>query len=118
MKRTMQKGNVTKALQTSEEVGANTRICPNKAAGGVLLVVILVALLAAGVVRVQAGNGFDLFWWTITSGGTSSGAAYTLNAAVGQAVTGAGTRGGIYELCSGYLCNPALYEIYFPMLRR
>jgi hypothetical protein len=80
------------------------------------LLVCLVALLASGVALATAG--YDLSWWTVDGGGTttSSSGSYTLGGAIGQPDAGL-MSGGDYTLSGGFWgAGPAMHKIYLPLV--
>lgn len=67
------------------------------------LLILATLLLVSGVALAQTGDGFDLSWWTVDSGGrTVSGGGYTLMGTAGQPEPGPALSGGDYTLLSGF----------------
>jgi hypothetical protein len=66
-----------------------------------LLAAILLGAGGTGVLA-QTGGGYDLSWFKAAAGGTSSGGAYSLDGAAGQADAGSAS-GGAYSLDGGFL---------------
>ena len=87
----------------------------------VLASVLIVALLLAGAAMAQPGGDYDLSWWTVNNGGSSSaGGAYTLAGAVGQPDAGV-MAGGDYLLAGGFLPGgelPEWFRVYLPVVVR
>jgi hypothetical protein len=50
-------------------------------------------------------------------GGTTSAGAYTLHASLGQPITGQ-LSSGSRDLCAGFWCDLASYEIFLPLTLR
>jgi hypothetical protein len=73
------------------------------------------------VTLAQSGQEHDLSWWTVDSGGTTSGESdgYTLGGTIGQHDAGALT-GGDYTLSGGFWggAGPVEYTVYLPLILR
>lgn len=85
-----------------------------------VLVVLLTALLTAGLVFAGPIVGYTLPWWTTDGGGgTSSGGGYTLSGTAGQPDAGTLTGGG-FTLEGGYWSGAASsgFAIYLPVLMK
>jgi hypothetical protein len=73
------------------------------------------------VVSAFAASGYDLSWWTVDGGGsTSTGKSYTLNGTIGQPDAGTLSSGGVYTLTSGFwhggvIVSPET-KVYLPLL--
>jgi len=68
----------------------------------VVVLITLTILLLVSVALAQTGNGFDLTWFTVDGGGsTSSGGPYVLSGTIGQSDAG-GLSGGSYMLVGGF----------------
>jgi hypothetical protein len=83
--------------------------------------VLVVLLLAGGaLVYAQAGDGYDLSWWTADSGGQThqTGGGYTLGGTIGQ--PDADVLGGSgYSLAGGFWGGvAALYRVYLPVVQK
>jgi len=85
-----------------------------------------VLVLVAGVALAQDGyqvarSGYDLSWWTVDGGYTSStGGNYSLGGTVGQPDAGLLTGGG-YRLEGGFWIGGAaggVYRVYLPVVMR
>jgi len=86
-----------------------------------ILLVLILVLLICGVALAQAGNGYDLTWWTVDGGGGSlSGGGYALDIAVGQPDGGGGLLSGEgYLLEGGFWVDPSKgYLVYLPLVIR
>lgn len=96
----------------------------------IVIPVAAVALLLAGVALARAGDGapagpgsgYDLSWWTVDGGGStsSSGGSYALDGTVGQPDAGL-LASGDYTLAGGLWDGgaPALiHPIYLPLVLR
>ncbi len=87
---------------------------------GLLVLIVLFWGTSGGL---AATAGFELPWWTLHSGGLSSGGSYTVYSAAGQPVAGSTSSGGVFSLDSGFL-QPPVVEIsssvwlYLPLLLR
>jgi uncharacterized membrane protein len=85
-----------------------------------LLVILLLA--AAGIAYARLA-GYSLPWWTVDSGGgTSGGGNYNLSGTIGQPDAGA-LSGGNYQLEGGFwggaLSGGKSYQpVYLPMVRK
>lgn len=87
----------------------------------VRVLLVAVALLST-VALTQSGNGYDLSWHTVDSGGYtfSSGGPYGLGWSVGQPDAGQLT-GGDYTLGGGFWRGGAMmrtYRVYLPLALR
>jgi hypothetical protein len=90
-----------------------------------LALLVVLALLAAGVVIVyaQSGGGFDLTWNTLDNGGVTfaTGGGYTLGGTVGQADAATWSGGG-YTLAGGFWhaasagAAPSGGKVYLPII--
>jgi len=68
----------------------------------------------------QSGGGYDLSWWTVDGGGTTSngGSGYALGSTIGQP-DAAVWSGGDYTLAGGFWGGLAVeYHIYLPLVLR
>ena len=84
-----------------------------------ILVVTGLLLLSASIVLAQSGNGYDLTWWTVDSGGgTATGGGYTLSGTVGQPEPGPVLTGGGFKLTSGFWPGglEAFGELFLPLV--
>ena len=87
---------------------------------GFLLVVLLALFLLGGVVLAQSGEGYDLNWYTVGGGGSTSlsNGGYTLSGTVGQA-DAVELLGGDYTLVGGFWGGEVSeYSIYLPLVLR
>ena len=63
---------------------------------------IALALVATGqLIRAQSGSAYDLSWFAIGAGGTSTGGVYSVSSTVGQ-LDATTMSGGIYTLDGGF----------------
>ena len=81
--------------------------------------VLVVLLLAGGALaHAQAGDGYDLSWWTADCGGQThtTGGGYTLGGTIGQ--PDADLLGGSgYSLTGGFWAGVAVpYRVYLPVV--
>lgn len=75
-----------------------------------IVLLALVALLALGPVLLAVGGGYQLSWWTVDGGGsTSQGGSYALSGTAGQHDAGT-SSGGPYVLSGGFW-NDANYGL-------
>jgi hypothetical protein len=87
------------------------------------VVVVVVALLSPGMVAlVQAGEGYELTWWTVDGGGVGQDAIlpYSLGGTAGQP-DAALWQGGAYTLQGGFWHDAGLiaeHYIYLPLVLR
>ena len=82
-----------------------------------VLALAAVALLAFAPLA-QSGDGYDLSWWTVDSGGATSneGGSYVLGGTSGQPDAGVLESGG-YRLSGGFWGGAALsYPVYLPLV--
>lgn len=92
-------------------------------AGRALLVICGVLLVMASLAAAQAGNGYELSWWTVDGGGGtwSTGGGFQLGGTMGQPDAGVLVGGG-YTLGGGFWrggeAPPPVYEIYLPLVLR
>jgi hypothetical protein len=86
----------------------------------IFLLSLLTLLLIAGAAVADA-TGYDLPWWTVDSGGGTSGSAngsYTLRGTIGQPDAGV-LSGDDYTLTGGFWGGAApAYRIYMPVVLR
>ena len=88
-----------------------------------ILVTIVIVLLVSSLVRAQSGNGYDLTWFTVDSGGkNSSTGGYQLGGAIGQPDAGV-LSGGDYTLAGGFWqgggsAEPPAHYIFLPLVLR
>jgi hypothetical protein len=85
---------------------------------GPLLVVLLLA--GGALAHAQAGDGYDLSWWTADSGGQThqTGEGYTLGGTLGQPDAGMLIGPG-YTLSGGFWQGAAdIYRVYLPLVVR
>ena len=86
---------------------------------------IALALVLASVTFAQSVTGYDLSWWTVDGGGTTSnvGGEYTLCSAIGQPDAGVLT-GDDYTLAGGFSGGaapapaPDRHQVYLPLVLR
>lgn len=88
-----------------------------------LLLATAALLLVTGAALAQTGDGYDLSWWTVDSGGyaVSSGEGYTFGGTIGQPDAGMmSNSSGTYMLSGGFWggAGPVEYEIYLPLVLR
>ena len=88
----------------------------------VALLVLASFVLAQGQTRgaAPADPGYDLSWWTVDGGGTTSGTGggYSLGGTAGQSDAGM-LAGGGYTLAGGFWGGTAVeYRIYLPLVLR
>ena len=89
----------------------------------VALLMLASLVLARGQTRGSAptGSGYDLAWWTVDGGGTTSitGGGYTLGGTAGQPDAGA-LAGGGYTLAGGFWGGgaAAIHSVYLPLVLR
>jgi hypothetical protein len=93
------------------------------------LLLLVASLLPVAAALAQSGGpprpqssttGFDLTWWTVDGGGTTSpaGSGYALGGTAGQP-DGALWRGGSYTLAGGFWGRAALaFRVYLPLVTR
>ena len=90
-----------------------------------LTTIVLAALALVSLVSkapAQTGDGYDLSWLTVDSGGGSSSSdGYTLSGTIGQFDVGAALNGGDYTLVGGFWSGaislpPSIYFIYLPSI--
>ncbi len=80
----------------------------------------MLLLLGQGVVKAQGGS-YDISWWTVDGGGTTSsaGGAYSLGGTAGQPEPGV-LSGGAYTLGEGFwrggVPNIVRFNIYLPVV--
>jgi len=86
--------------------------------------VCLAGLMLLGTLTVAAApyasaGGYNLIWTTAAGGSSANGSSYSLTAVSGEAATGI-TRGGDYQLTSGFLAIAAHrdYVVYLPLVLR
>lgn len=85
-----------------------------------ILLALAALLLLASVALAQSGNGYDLTWNTVDSGGYtfSTGGDYSLGGTIGQPDAGV-LSGGDYALVGGFWGGGAVeYKIYLPLILR
>jgi hypothetical protein len=82
----------------------------------VVVSLLLIVLLSAGA-ALAAGTPAITRQVIAGGGGTISGGSYTLRATVGQGITGQALSGS-YDLCAGFWCGLARYEILLPLVLR
>jgi hypothetical protein len=83
-----------------------------------VLAVLTLALLLP-VVRAQSGDGYNLTWWTIDTGGACiSGGGYALMGTVGQPDPSPALTGGGFVLNGGFWPGglPLRYPLYLPVI--
>jgi hypothetical protein len=71
-----------------------------------LLTTVLLSVSLVGRALAQTGDGYDLSWWTISSGGgtvSDGGIRYTLTGTSGQSDVGEVLTGGDFILAGGFL---------------
>jgi hypothetical protein len=83
--------------------------------------VLVVLLLAGGALaHAQAGDGYDLSWWTADSGGQThqTGGGYTIGGTLGQPDAGV-LSGPDYTLTGGFWQSGGnVYHVYLPLAMR
>lgn len=86
----------------------------------VLLMLLVTAILGAGVVAAQTGGGYDLTWSTIEGGGgRSTGGGYQLIGTLGQPDAGTTLSGGGYALSGGFWSGATSgTKVYLPLILR
>ena len=88
---------------------------------GLLLIVLALLTVATVTAYAQIGNGYNLTWWTIDSGGSQNigSGSYALSATIGQPDAGKAS-GGNYELVGGFWSGapPLGYKNYLPTIVR
>jgi len=85
-----------------------------------ILLALAALLLLASVALAQSGNGYDLTWNTVDSGGYifSTGGDYSLGGTIGQPDAGV-LSSGDYALVGGFWGGGAVkYKIYLPLILR
>lgn len=82
---------------------------------GVILLAILI-MLGATSVRAQSSGGYTLDWFSVNSGGQSTGGEYTLSGIGGQADAG-GLSGDGYTLNGGFWQSKDP-RVYLPIVLR
>ncbi len=87
-----------------------------------LLIFITLLFLLTAPAALAQGNGYNLSWWTVDSGGgSSSGGGYSLSGTIGQADAGR-LNGGGYSLSGGFwfgqgpATSPGQVKVYLPLL--
>jgi hypothetical protein len=93
-----------------------------------ILILVFLILISAGVLfqflaiasntLAQTGNGYDLTWWSVDGGGTTSavGNGYSLGGTSGQP-DAAVWSGGDYTLAGGFWGGAVIeYRIYLPLV--
>lgn len=82
------------------------------------LVVLLLALLLAGIAGAQTSPGYSLSWYVLAGGGGRSAAAhYAMNSTVGQWATGLSSSAG-HGMQSGYWQNWPDYSVFLPVMMK
>ena len=84
------------------------------------LLILAALLLPTSITLAQSGEGYDLSWWTVDSGGGSSstGGGYTLAGTIGQPDAGV-LGGGDYILTGGFWVGDITgHHIYLPLVLR
>ena len=83
---------------------------------------LMTLLLLVSVAQAQSGNDYDLSWWTVDGGGTTSstGGGYTLGGTAGQPDVGAPLSVGDYTLIGGFWRGGVTLgqRIYLPLVLR
>jgi hypothetical protein len=84
----------------------------------ILLFVLLAMALSATLVAANPQAGFEIPFWTTSSGGASQGGVYTLSGAIGQPGAGS-SSGGSYTLVGGFwsILQQAM-RLYLPLVVR
>ncbi len=86
---------------------------------GILTILIIIYLALVPFVLAQTGNGYDLTWWTVDSGGgISSNNGYELDGTVGQPDAGFASSGTGYTLAGGFLSDNNPPNLYLPIILR
>ncbi len=84
----------------------------------VLLTLVALLVLAGVVLALAPPPAPQIDWWVISAGGGHAEAGiYTLDATVGQTVTGVASAGNS-ELCAGFWCAAAEYTVYLPAIMK
>jgi hypothetical protein len=81
-----------------------------------IALLLLLLLLAAGA-ALAAGTPAITRHVIAGGGGTVSAGEYSLRATIGQGITGQALSGS-YDLCAGFWCGLARYEIFLPLVLR
>ena len=91
---------------------------------GLALLLFLTTATALAPAAARATNAasdtYELFWWTVDSGGVTSGGVYTLAGTAGQAEA-ATMSGGTYSLGGGFLGGGSVSSpptLYLPLISR
>jgi hypothetical protein len=81
-----------------------------------LLLLICLAFFLIAATLIPTAPAIE--WWNIGGGGGSISQDITqLDAVIGQGVLGFESQAG-KEICSGYLCEPAIASVFLPMVVR
>ncbi|MBN2390921.1 MAG: hypothetical protein JXR84_09365 [Anaerolineae bacterium] len=90
----------------------------------VIPITLIILLSVSSLARAQSGNGYDLTWHTIDSGGVtfSMGNGYQLGGTIGQPDAGS-LSGGNYTLSGGFWqsgesSEPSAHCVYLPLVLR
>lgn len=87
-----------------------------KRAFKITVAISLVFVVALGAVVLAATPVLDR-WVLGGGGGRVTAGNYTLDATMGQSVTGV-VSDSPYELCTGFLCGAGRWSIYLPLVLR
>ena len=87
---------------------------------GALLIVVCLLGAALSHAHAQSGEGYDLTWNTLESGGPveASGGGYSLYGNIGQPDAGAALNAGGYTLTGGFWSGILANFIYLPLTIR
>jgi hypothetical protein len=82
-----------------------------------LLLLASVVLADAGPIDAKAAQSYELSWWTVDGGGSTSVSSegYTLSGTIGQPDAGAAS-GGSYTLTGGFWAWRGEYTVFLPLV--
>jgi hypothetical protein len=95
-----------------------------KRASSLGLAVVVLVLLSFSIALAQSGNGFNLNWWTVDSGGgAANGGEITLQGTIGQPEVGEPLSGGGMTLTGGFWFSGAeketgAFPAYLPLVTK
>jgi hypothetical protein len=88
--------------------------------GSLLAIGVAVGLLGGVQANAQSGSGYDLSWWTVDGGGTTSNgdSGYSLGSTTGQPDASV-WQGDGYTLAGGFWGGAMVeYRVYLPLVLR
>jgi hypothetical protein len=85
---------------------------------GVLLIIVCLLGAALSEAQAQTGDGYDLTWNTLESGGRAeaSDGSYSISGSFGQADASTSFNGDVYSLVGGFWSDILVYTLMLPVI--